>query len=136
MSFSPFFSMSAIPSQQVFSLSAGQSASFNHVSNPVSYFQRISKSVIQFFNISVTPSQQIVSKCPPVVTSQRVSQPVSACQSARFSVNVSHSGQQVFSLSASHSASFDTVSNSVSHFKRVRRSVLIQLFHISVTPCQ
>ena len=99
--------MSAIPSQQVFSLSAGQSASFNHVSNPVSYFQRISKSAIQFFNISVTPSQQIVSICPPVVTSQKISQPVSACQSARFSVNVSHSCQQVFSLSASQSASFD-----------------------------
>ena len=144
--------MPAIPRQQVFSLSAGQSASFDEVSNPVIHFQCISKSVIQLLifqlrrvselslcnmsasklvsqlqhviqpvlsvrkpfrsssfqsvrrpvcrqpvltmsatqsaipayqqvsNISVTPSQQIVSICPPVVTCRQVSQPVSACQ--------------------------------------------------------
>ena len=45
-------------------VSHSESLSFQSVSRPVTYFQRISKSVIQFFNILVTPSQQVVSIRP------------------------------------------------------------------------
>ena len=81
-----------------------------HVSNSVSKFQHVPKKVGHLFSISVSLSMscQYVSKL--VIQFQHVSQ--RAFQYASHSAS-----QQVFSLSAGQSVSFDEVINPVSHFQ-------------------